>query len=133
MTNAEQLILHAVVLMSEEDYQTALVELQRREKEAYSAYCQGARVTVPPLAGHGSFSSELNNGGLQDKWYAAKRQLHSFRSMRENWELAAVDGESVRYSYLGGGHDLTLTKHGIDLSDCKTPSAAVAKVRAAAG
>jgi hypothetical protein len=78
--------------------------------------------------------SNLNEGGVQDRWLEAKAARERFERIRSGpWE-ATRQAETVCFAInLGGhGHQIEVDHHGIDLADCPNPTAAIAKVRARA-
>jgi len=134
MTHAE---IRRIVLLLEPDAATELATLVRAESAAYMAYCGGVRVPsaagTSVTAGHGSWVCDLNAGGVQDRWREALARLEVWRRVRSGAWRPSRQNQTVCYQISGhdlGTHQIEVAHHGLDLSECDNPAAAIAAVQA---
>lgn len=121
--------------------------LVAEEREAYSKYhgITPAYVYVagsPQCAGHGTMI-----GGFvgQERWLEARDRLTAARRVRTGidaaWSVTVRAGvatfayrfSDVAVTSLARGLAIEVDTHGVDVSACPTPTAAIAAVRAAVG
>jgi hypothetical protein len=128
--------IERIVLLSEADAFAELTRLRAAERSAYDRYTSAPSVPrpepgTPQAAGLGSWVCDFNRDGVQDRWHRALEALKSFERIRSGrWDVRAQD-EAVCYSITIGGHrhEIEVDHHGVDLTDCPNPAAAIAKVR----
>jgi hypothetical protein len=125
-----------VVMMSEAEYLARAASLAADEQRAYHRYCASVRPMpirpgTPRAIGHGSSVCLLNHGGVQTAWLAAARRLKDFEAARGGWQLLRQgDGVAVyRTTANLSRHCIEVVTHGVDVSDCPTPSEAIVRVR----
>lgn len=139
--------IERLACLTEAAWGEELAALERSEAEAYSRYCHAgimpaAVAGTPQAAGLGSVVCDLSPYGEQGAWLAAKRAAEEHRLARESWALDGVDGGVATYTmrqaivpddYAGClvRAALEIVTHGVDVSGCPTPAAAIHRVRAA--
>lgn len=135
-------LIEQIVTESEAAFSDRLAAAQQREAKAYSRY-HGifprwpAREGSPQMVGLGT---QIGGFVGQAEWLhaaAAAKQLLAIR--RGNWSRGG-DASVARYvlSYgfgvadrcPAGSHAIEVVTHGVDVSDCPNPTAAIARVRA---
>lgn len=129
-----------IVIMTTAEATQAREALYRRDRRTYEQYVSAPTIPVaaagtPQAAGHGSWVSDPNRGGVQDRWHLARQTLTTFDQVRSGSWMARLTPTGATYAISLGGrvHEIEVEGHGVDLTGIENPTAAIAAVRSAKG